>query len=181
MTPVVDNNKQTADLRAQAKTNPAGLAAMLQAQTDQYQQGAAARTQRASQLNQDMKYCYQELDKVHKQEQEQQAILKYASVMPKVDDLPIPGRKVIPPLWLHRQAPEYTEQALANKINGSVLLFMVVDETGHPQNIKVLRGLGYGLDEKAVSSMVGSVFQPAKENGSFVPFDMQLEVSFDVR
>jgi len=181
MTPVVDNNKQTADLRAQAKTNPAGLAAMLQAQTDQYQQGAAAQTQRASQFNQDMKYCYQELDKVHKQEQEQQAILKYASATPKVDDLPIPGRKVIPPLWQHRQAPEYTEQALANKINGSVLLSMVVDETGHPQNIKVLRGLGYGLDEKAVSSMVGSVFQPARKNGSPVPFDMQVEVSFDVR
>jgi outer membrane biosynthesis protein TonB len=58
---------------------------------------------------------------------------------------------------------------------------MVVDETGHPQNIKVLRGLGYGLDEKAVSSVVGSVFQPARENGSPVPFDMQVEVSFDVR
>jgi len=51
----------------------------------------------------------------------------------------------------------------------------------HPQNIKVLRGFGYGLDEKAVSSMVGSVFQPARKNGSPVPFDMQVEVSFDVR
>jgi TonB family protein len=181
MTPTVDKNQQLADLRAQAKTNPAGLAAMLQAQTAQTQQAATAQTQRGSQLNQDMDYCRQELDKVHKQEQEQQAILKYASVTPKVDDLPIPGRKVIPPLWLQRQNPEYTEQALANKINGSVLLSMVVDETGHPQNIKVLRGLGYGLDEKAVSSMVGSVFQPARVNGSPVPFDMQVEVSFDVR
>jgi hypothetical protein len=33
MTPTVDKNQQLADLRAQAKTNPAGLAAMLQAQT----------------------------------------------------------------------------------------------------------------------------------------------------
>ena len=97
MTPTVDKNQQLADLRAQAQTNPAGLTAVLQAQTAQTQQAATAQTQRGSQLNQDMDYCRQELDKVHKQEQEQQAILKYASATPKVDDLPIPGRKGNPP------------------------------------------------------------------------------------
>jgi TonB family protein len=45
--------------------------------------------------------------------------------------------------------PEYTDAARANRIEGIVMLQVVIHKDGSVTVKKVLRGLGYGLDEKA--------------------------------
>ena len=57
---------------------------------------------------------------------------------------------------------------------------MIVDAHGHPTHIKVIRGLGMGLDEKAIEAMQQSTFHPALENGKAVPVELQVEVNFQI-
>lgn len=90
------------------------------------------------------------------------------------------GGAVLPPSWLHKVEPEFSEEARKAKIGGNVLVYMIVDASGHPRNIKVLRGLGMGLDEKAVEAMQQSTFHPAMENGKAVPVELQVEVNFQI-
>lgn len=59
------------------------------------------------------------------------------------------------PRVIHRVDPEYTEEALDAKLQGTVALSMVVGIDATPGEIKVVRGLGKGLDEKP--SMPSSV------------------------
>jgi protein TonB len=54
------------------------------------------------------------------------------------------------PSVIQKADPEYTQEALDAKLEGAVLLNLKVEEDGTPSNIKVVRGLGKGLDERAV-------------------------------
>ena len=45
--------------------------------------------------------------------------------------------------------PEYTDQARLAKTQGTCILWLIVDDQGHPRDIRVVRGLGFGLDAKA--------------------------------
>lgn len=42
--------------------------------------------------------------------------------------------------------PQYTEEARLAKTQRKCILWLIVDDTGHPRNIRVVRGLGYGLE-----------------------------------
>jgi protein TonB len=53
-----------------------------------------------------------------------------------------------------------------------------VDTNGKPQNVHVLRGVGMGLDEKAVEAVKQYKFKPAMESGKPVPVDLNIEVNF---
>jgi periplasmic protein TonB len=90
------------------------------------------------------------------------------------------GGGVSPPSWLHKVEPEFSEEARKAKIGGNVLVYMIVDAHGHPTHIKVIRGLGMGLDEKAIEAMQQSTFHPALENGKAVPVELQVEVNFQI-
>jgi protein TonB len=57
--------------------------------------------------------------------------------------------------------PSYPAQALAAKVEGKVRLELVVDEQGAVKNARVLRGLGYGLDEAALAAAQRTRFRPA--------------------
>ncbi len=54
------------------------------------------------------------------------------------------------PKVIHAARPEYTAEAKDAKLEGAVILTVVVGVDGVPSDMKVLRGLGKGLDEKAV-------------------------------
>jgi protein TonB len=90
------------------------------------------------------------------------------------------GGSVGPPSWLHQVEPEFSEEARKAKIGGNVLLSLIVDAQGKPRNIKVVRGLGMGLDEKAIEAMKASTFHPALENGKPVAVELQIEVNFQI-
>jgi periplasmic protein TonB len=57
--------------------------------------------------------------------------------------------------------PSYPTQALAAKVEGKVRLELLVDEQGEVKNARVLRGLGYGLDEAALEAARRIRFRPA--------------------
>jgi periplasmic protein TonB len=74
--------------------------------------------------------------------------------------------------------PEYSEEARAAKWQGTVVLSLVVDEQGHPQDLKVLRSLGMGLDEKAMEAVAQWRFKPGMKDGKAVPVMATIDVNF---
>src|SRR5205823_4855119 len=60
------------------------------------------------------------------------------------------GNGVSAPTVLFKVEPGYSKQASKAGLEGTVILSLVVDEKGQPRDIKVLRGLGLGLDENAI-------------------------------
>jgi protein TonB len=61
--------------------------------------------------------------------------------------------------------PVYTEAARAASIEGRVRVELTVDEAGRVIEVKVLSGLGYGLDEAALSAARSASFSPAQRCG----------------
>lgn len=88
------------------------------------------------------------------------------------------GPGVTPPSILKRIEPKYSEEARQAKISGSVVLALTVDETGSPRDIRVLRPLGYGLDEKAIEAVQHWKFAPATKDGKPVAIFSNIEVTF---
>ncbi|MGA7400733.1 MAG: energy transducer TonB [Candidatus Sulfotelmatobacter sp.] len=74
--------------------------------------------------------------------------------------------------------PEYTEQARLAKTQGTCVLWLIVDDQGHPRDIRVVRGLGFGLDSKAVEAVKQWRFQPAMKDGRPVNVQISVEVGF---
>ncbi len=58
------------------------------------------------------------------------------------------------------------------------MLSIVVDESGHPKNFKVVRPLGLGLDDKAIEAVQKWRFRPALKDGRPVAVMATVEVNF---
>jgi periplasmic protein TonB len=74
--------------------------------------------------------------------------------------------------------PEYSDEARRAKYQGSVLLWLVVGADGLPSDIRVVRSVGLGLDEKALEAVRTWRFQPGLKDGKPVPTQINVEVSF---
>jgi periplasmic protein TonB len=84
----------------------------------------------------------------------------------------------------YRLAPlQFPVQALRERMHGTVLLRVLVDETGKPLDVMVERGSGYGLLDRSAREQVlaGWRFQPAMVNGKPVRAWARVPVSFDLR
>jgi TonB family protein len=79
---------------------------------------------------------------------------------------------------LHKVEPEYSEEARKAKYQGTVLLYIEVDPSGRPTNIRVQRSLGLGLDEKAVEAVRQWKFKPGYKDGKPVTVAATIEVNF---
>jgi TonB family protein len=88
------------------------------------------------------------------------------------------GGGVSAPLAVATPDPEYTEEARIAKTQGTCVLWLVVDDKGLPRNIRVLRGLGFGLDERAIEAVKQWRFQPAIKDGRPVIVQISVEVGF---
>ena len=55
-----------------------------------------------------------------------------------------------------------------------------VDENGNPSHVKVVRGVGMGLDEKAIEAVRQYKFKPAMQNGKPVKVDLYVDVNFQI-
>jgi TonB family protein len=88
------------------------------------------------------------------------------------------GGGVSAPSVLFKVDPEYSEEARKAKYSGTVLLSLIVDPQGHAQNIKVLRSLGLGLDEKAMEAVAKWKFKPGMKDGRAVAVMATIEVNF---
>ena len=88
------------------------------------------------------------------------------------------GGSVTAPSLLYKVEPEYSEEARKAKYQGTVLLYVEVDPSGHATNIRVARSLGLGLDEKAIEAVKKWKFAPGKKDGRPVTVAATIEVNF---
>jgi protein TonB len=88
------------------------------------------------------------------------------------------GGGVTNPVPIDHPEPQYSEEARKAKWQGAVMLSLVVDDKGRPINIKVIRPLGLGLDEKAIEAVQKWTFKPGMKDGKPVSVQAQIEVTF---
>jgi periplasmic protein TonB len=89
------------------------------------------------------------------------------------------GGRVSAPVVLHSVEAEFSDEARRAKYQGVCLISLIVDTQGNPQNIRVARALGMGLDEKAIEAIRQYKFKPAMKDGKTpVPVTITIEVDF---
>mgnify|MGYP002783784160 CR=1 FL=1 len=88
------------------------------------------------------------------------------------------GGGVSSPSLLFKVEPEYSEEARKAKFQGTVVLYVVVDEKGQPRELRVVRPLGLGLDEKAIEAVQKWRFKPGLKDGRPVAVAATIEVNF---
>jgi len=79
---------------------------------------------------------------------------------------------------LENPLPAYTEEAYKNQIKGVVRISVVLRAEGTVTNIKVIEGLPYGLNEKAIAAAKQIKFVPAQIDGKPVSQYVTLEYNF---
>jgi protein TonB len=82
------------------------------------------------------------------------------------------------PKLLHSEEPEYSEEGRKARAQGSVLLAIDVDVNGRVANIRIIKSLGLGLDEKAKEAVLKWRFRPAMAAGRPVTAPAQVRVTF---
>ncbi|MBM3812818.1 MAG: energy transducer TonB [Acidimicrobiia bacterium] len=88
------------------------------------------------------------------------------------------GGGVSAPTLVYKVEPEYSEEARKAKFQGTVVLSVVVDEKGNPRDLRVIRALGLGLDEKAIEAVQKWRFKPGFLQGKPVAVAATVEVNF---
>jgi TonB family protein len=83
------------------------------------------------------------------------------------------------PSLIYSVDPEFSDEARRAKFQGICLISLIVDAQGHPQDPRVVRALGMGLDEKALEAVRRYKFKPAMKGGHTpVPVRITIEVNF---
>jgi TonB family protein len=82
------------------------------------------------------------------------------------------------PSLIYKVEPEYTEEARQAHLQGVVVLYVEVDANGKAVNPRVVRSLGYGLDQKAIEAVGKWNFRPGYKDGKPVTVAATIEVNF---
>lgn len=88
------------------------------------------------------------------------------------------GGDVKAPTLAFKVEPAYSEEARVAKYVGTVLLSIEIDSDGSVRDISIVRGLGFGLSQKAVEAVSKWKFNPATKNGEAVAVTANVEVNF---
>ncbi len=91
---------------------------------------------------------------------------------------PSTASKDTPVSLLSKPTPTYTSEARQRKIEGDVELEVEFTAAGQVRVIRVVQGLGYGLDESAVKAAQNIRFAPAKRDGQAVDSQGRLKIVF---
>lgn len=81
---------------------------------------------------------------------------------------------------LAKPKPAYTDEARAKRIEGEVLLEIQFSASGEARLLRLVRGLGYGLDEAAVAAARGIRFRPAMRDGVAVDSSAVVHIVFQL-
>lgn len=83
------------------------------------------------------------------------------------------------PKAIYKPEPRYTDLARHDNVHGICELEFIINTQGFPQNIRVIRSLPDGLDERAIAAVSQYRFRPSKTvNGKPVPVGMIVDVDF---
>jgi TonB family protein len=88
------------------------------------------------------------------------------------------GGGVGAPKLAAKREPMYTRTAQVLKVSGTVVLQVTIDVDGLAHDFKLIKGLGYGLDEAAVTAVSQWRFEAGQRNGVPVPILATIEVNF---
>jgi TonB family protein len=88
------------------------------------------------------------------------------------------GNGISAPSVLIKGEPEYSEDARVAKYMGTVVLFIEIGPDGVPRNLRVIRGLGFGLNEAALDAVSQWKFKPGMRDGVPVTVAATIEVNF---
>jgi len=92
-----------------------------------------------------------------------------------------PGTGITPPSIQREVRPDYTEEGRRRAIEGDVVLEIVVRADGGVGSVKLLQGLGAGLDGRAMDAVRQWRFNPAKRYGTPVDVIVEVAVEFKLR
>lgn len=92
-----------------------------------------------------------------------------------------PGSGIEPPQLLREVRPVYTDEARRRAIEGDVVLEIIVRRDGRVGNVRVLRSLGSGLEERAIAAVRQWRFAPARRLGDAVDVVVEVAVGFSLR
>jgi|SRR5580700_3523231 TonB family protein len=81
---------------------------------------------------------------------------------------------------ISKPRPTYTKEAKDKKIEGDVVVQVVFLASGQVQVQRVVRGLGYGLDEAAQQAAREIKFKPARQDGQPVDFAGNVHITFEL-
>ncbi len=90
-----------------------------------------------------------------------------------------PGAGITPPAIIREVRPDYTEEARRRGLSGDVELEIVVRADGTVGTVRLLRGLGAGLDQRAIDAVKQWRFSPARRFGT--PVDVMVEVAVEFK
>ncbi len=88
------------------------------------------------------------------------------------------GPGITPPKLLEVASPEYTPEAKKAKIEGDVLLTIVIDQNGDVVDAVVKKGLGKGLDEQAIAAVKVWKYKPATKDDEPIAVKMDVTTTF---
>jgi len=91
-----------------------------------------------------------------------------------------PAVKTVPAEITFKPRPVYTDEGRKLKIEGEVLLEVVFSASGQIRIVKVVHGLGHGLDESAVRAAEQIQFKPALKDGHPADFEAVLHIVFQL-
>lgn len=90
------------------------------------------------------------------------------------------GGGVSNPTLIYAPDPEFSDEARRAKYQGVCVVGLIVDTTGNPQHVHIVRALGMGLDEKAMEAVRLYKFKPAQFKGKNVAVEVNIEVNFRI-
>jgi TonB family protein len=88
--------------------------------------------------------------------------------------------KAVPAEILSKPTPVYTQEARGLRIEGEVLLEVVLEASGSLHVVRVVHGLGHGLDDNAVKAAEQIHFKPAMRDGQPTDSTVVLHIIFQL-
>jgi TonB family protein len=92
-----------------------------------------------------------------------------------------PGSGIDPPRLLREVKAEYTEEGRRRGITGDVELEIVIRRDGSVGDVTVVKGLGAGLEQRAIAAVKQWRFSPARRKGEAVDVIVEVAVEFTLR
>ncbi|MEO8127027.1 MAG: energy transducer TonB [Bryobacteraceae bacterium] len=90
----------------------------------------------------------------------------------------LPNGPTTGPVPIYNPDPEFSEEARKAKLQGQVILEVVVDTDGRARLIRIRSGLGLGLDEKAIQAVETWRFKPGRRNGRAIAVPATIYINF---
>jgi TonB family protein len=104
-----------------------------------------------------------------------------STAAPQDPEISRPGNGVTAPTVVHHVLPIYTREAREKKIQGRVVMDVVVQDDGTVGDVKVTESLDAGLDAEAVKAVKQWLFKPRTRNGKPVPVRVAIEMTFTLK